>query len=436
MRQLSLFLLAAAACAAEPDWSRVEATAIDLLQKYIRIDSVNPPGDTRAAADLYKSVLEANGFTVRLYHSGPNGQVNLVTRLAGRDRAKKPLLLMNHFDVVPVDRKAWRMDPFAAVIRDGYIWGRGALDMKGIGIQQLTSLVELKKSGLVPPRDIVMLVSADEENNGEMGIRWMIRNHFKEIDPEYAIDEGGFGSREILSANKLVFGVMVGEKQSVWLRLRAKGTAAHGSQPIADNANLTLLKAIERAMQLPAAQPHPVVAEMIRAVGPLASNKYTAAIQKNTASLTTLEAGVGSPRKINVIPSTAEATLDCRLLPGADAAEFIAEMKKRVNDPRVTIDLVSTPNNTGVSRSDTPLFAAIRQAILKHHPEAAVTPMLVPHGTDSSNLRKLGIPAYGLTPMVLDLATAGTMHSDEERIPVAEFYKGIRIFYDVLRAEY
>jgi acetylornithine deacetylase/succinyl-diaminopimelate desuccinylase-like protein len=328
------------------------------------------------------------------------------------------------------------MDPFSGVLRDGFIWGRGALDMKGIGIQQLISLIELKKAGAVPPRDIVMLVTADEENNGEMGIRWMIRNHFKEIDAEYAIDEGGFGSREILAPNKLVFGVMVGEKQSVWVRLRAKGTAAHGSQPIPDNANLTLLKAIERAMELPPAQPHPVVAEMIRAAGPLAPNKYTAAIQKNTASLTTLESGVGSPRKINVIPSTAEATIDCRLLPGVDSSEFLAEMRKRVNDPRVTVELVSTPNNTGVSPSGTPLFEAIRQAILRHHPEAVVTPMLVPHGTDSSNLRKLGIPAYGLTPMVLDLATAGTMHSDQERIPVAEFFKGIRIFYDLLRSEY
>ncbi|MCI0364823.1 MAG: M20/M25/M40 family metallo-hydrolase, partial [Phycisphaerales bacterium] len=317
------------------------------------------------------------------------------------------------------------------------IWGRGALDMKGIGVQQLMALIALKQTGVVPARDIVMLSTADEEMNGTWGIRWMIANHWKEIDAEYVIDEGGLGTRDILAKDKLVFGIMVGEKQSVWVRLRALGTAGHGSQPIADNANLTLLKAIEKAMQLPAAQPHPVVAEMVRVIGaPLPDNKYTSAIQRNTASLTTLQAGVGSSAKINVIPSISEATIDCRLLPGADAREFVDEMRKRINDRRVTVEMVSTPNNPGVSSSQTPLFEAIRKAIRKHHPDAIVTPMLVPHGTDSSNLHLKGMTAYGLTPMVLDAATAATMHSDEERIPVAEFYKGLRIFYDLLTGDF
>ncbi|MBI1791464.1 MAG: M20/M25/M40 family metallo-hydrolase [Acidobacteria bacterium] len=437
MKRIFLLILAAAVSeAAEPNWPQLEKSALDLLQRYLRIASINPPGDTTAAADLLQGALESHGFQVRRFTAAP-GYVNLLTRLPGRDRSRKPLLLMNHMDVVPVDRAAWKMDPFGAVIQDGYVWGRGALDMKGIGIQQILSLIALKEAGVVPARDIVLLITADEEMNGTYGIRWMIANHWKEIDAEYVLDEGGFGTREILAQGKLVFGVMVGEKQSVWLRLRAKGTAAHGSQPIPDNANLILMRAIQRAMELPAAQPHPVVAEMRRNIAaPLAANKYTAAIQANTASLTTLQAGVGSPPKINVIPSNSEATLDCRLLPGVDHREFISELKKRINDPRVSVELASTPNDSGVSSSQTPLFEAIRAAIRKHHPEAVVTPMLVPHGTDSSNLRLKGMIAYGLTPMVLDLATAGTMHSDAERIPVAEFYKGLRIFFDVLKMEY
>ncbi|MBI3473818.1 MAG: M20/M25/M40 family metallo-hydrolase [Candidatus Solibacter usitatus] len=437
MKRIFLLILAAAVIeAAEPNWPQLEKSALDLLQRYLRIASINPPGDTTAAADLLQGALESHGFQVRRFTAAP-GYVNLLTRLPGRDRSRKPLLLMNHMDVVPVDRAAWKMDPFGAVIQDGYVWGRGALDMKGIGIQQILSLIALKEAGIVPARDIVLLITADEEMNGTYGIRWMIANHWKEIDAEYVLDEGGFGTREILAQGKLVFGVMVGEKQSVWLRLRAKGTAAHGSQPIPDNANLILMRAIQRAMELPAAQPHPVVAEMRRNIAaPLAANKYTAAIQANTASLTTLQAGVGSPPKINVIPSNSEATLDCRLLPGVDHREFISELKKRINDPRVSVELASTPNDSGVSSSQTPLFEAIRAAIRKHHPEAVVTPMLVPHGTDSSNLRLKGMIAYGLTPMVLDLATAGTMHSDAERIPVAEFYKGLRIFFDVLKMEY
>src|SRR5581483_6633646 len=231
--------------------------------------------------------------------------------------------------------------------------------------------------------------------------------------------------------------VAVGEKQSAWLRVRARGTAAHGSQPIPDNANVTLIHALEKAMALQPAKTNPVVAEMRRNIGgPLARNKYTDAIQVNTVALTTLSAGVGSPPKVNVIPSTSEATLDCRLLPGVNAQEFISEMKARINDQRISIELISSPEDPGSSSSRTPLFEAIRKAILKTHPDAIVTPMLVPHATDSVKLRVKGLIAYGLTPMVLDLSTAGSMHSDTEHIPVDEFRKGLHIYYDLLRSEF
>ena len=437
MKLALLVLFAALASAAEPDWAQIEKSAVDLLQQYIRIESINPPANTSEAANFFKRILEANGIPAQLYRSGPNGQTNLVARIAGRDRSKKPLLVMNHFDVVPVDRKAWKVDPFAAIIQNGEIWGRGTMDMKGIAIEQLLAFVTLKKSGITPPRDIVMLSTADEETNGTYGIRWMIDNHFSDIDAEYVLDEGGFGTRDILSPGKLVFGIAVGEKQTLWLRLRARGTAAHGSQPIPDNANLTLVNALQKAMALAPAKPHPVVAEMVRNIGsPLASNRYTAAIQVNTVSLTTLTSGVGSPAKVNVIPSTAEATLDCRLLPGVNAPEFISEMKARINDPRVAVEVINTPDDPGASESRTPLFDAMRRAVLKTHPDAIVTPMLVPHGTDSNKLRMKGVIAYGFTPMVLDLSTAGSMHSDQEHIPIAEFQKGIRIFYDVLSSEW
>ncbi len=438
MKFLTPFLASLTMFAAEPDWPRIEKSALEFFQSYVRIPSINPPANTVDAANLVRGVLEANGIPVRLLTSGPKGQTNLLARLPGRDRSKKPLLLLNHLDVVPVDRSAWKVDPFAAVIQDGMIWGRGTMDMKGIGTQHIMALIALKQAGIVPARDIVMLSTADEETDGILGIRWMIKNHFNEIDAEYVLDEGGFGSREILAKGKLVFGVAVGEKLSVWLRVRAKGTAAHGSQPIPDNANVTLITALQKAIALPGEkQPHPVVAEMIRNIGaPLAQNKYTAAIQVNTASLTSLSAGVGSPPKINVIPSASEATVDCRLLPGVNPEEFISEMKARTNDPRISIELLTIPDDPGASSSRTPLFDAIRKAILKHHPGAVVTPMLVPHGTDSVKLRMKGLTAYGFTPMVLDLSTAGSMHSDQERIPVSEFLKGVRIFFDVLSSDF
>jgi len=301
----------------------------------------------------------------------------------------------------------------------------------------MMALVALKETGIVPSRDIVMLSTCDEETSGTLGVRWMIEHHFADIDAEYVLDEGGFGTRDILATGKLVFGVPVGEKQTLWLRVHARGTAAHGSQPIADNANVTLINALQKAMAVPPGPRNPVVEEMIRNIGgPLARNKYTDAIQANTISLTTLAAGVGSPAKVNVIPGSSEATLDCRLLPGVNPAEFISGIKARINDPRVSIEVIDAPDDPGVSSSRTPLFEAIRRAILKNHPDAIVTPMLVPHGTDSNKLRMKGMTAYGLTPMVLDLSTAGSMHSDVEHIPVSEFRKGIHIFYDLLSSEF
>jgi acetylornithine deacetylase/succinyl-diaminopimelate desuccinylase-like protein len=259
-----------------------------------------------------------------------------------------------------------------------------------------------------------------------------------EFDPAYVLDEGGAGSRDLFAAGKLMFGVSVGEKQMLWLRLRAQGTAGHGSQPIADNANMILLEAIHKAMEMPAAEKqNPVVESMLTAAGgAFAENKFTRAIQGNTMSLTTLQSGVGSPVKPNVIPSVAEATLDCRLLPGVNADEFESGIKARINDRRVTVERLNSPVDAGTSSAETPLFAAIRKAILKEHPDAVVTPMLVPYGTDSVRLRKLGVPAYGFMPMVLDTATVATMHSDQERIPVAEFLRGIHIYFDVLRSDY
>lgn len=158
---------------------------------------------------------------------------------------------MNHFDVVPVDAKAWPVDPFAGVIRDGYLWGRGTMDMKSTGVIHLFSLIALKQTGVTPERDILMLCTSDEESFGPYGVRAMIRDHWKEIEAEYVLDEGGFGSPDQFSPGRTVFGVSVGEKQVLWLRLRAKGTAAHGSQPIADNANMILIEAIGKALGTP-----------------------------------------------------------------------------------------------------------------------------------------------------------------------------------------
>ncbi len=160
------------------------------------------------------------------------------------------------------------------------------------------------------------------------------------------------------------------------------------------------------------------------------------AIQQNTMSLTTLRSGVGDPPKVNVIPSVAEATLDCRLLPGQSAEEFLSDIKARVNDPRVAYELLSHPADPGPSRIDTPLYAAVKKAILSQHPDAIVVPAIVPYGTDNQKFRLHGSIGYGFMPLLVDAATIGTMHSDSEHIPVDEFRAGLHIYFDILSAQW
>jgi acetylornithine deacetylase/succinyl-diaminopimelate desuccinylase-like protein len=425
------------ACAAEPDWPAVEDHATQLLQKYVRIRSINPPASTREAAELLRAEFASAGLEAKLYESDPSGKVNLLVRLPGRDRSKKPLLLLNHMDVVPVDPKQWKEDPFGAEIKNGILWGRGSVDMKSTAILQLTALILLKQQGIVPARDILFLADCDEESDGRWGAAWMIKHHWSELDPEYVLDEGGIGSTDLYAPGKTVFGISVGDKQVLWLKLRATGTSGHGSQPIADNANDILLAAIAKARQFPASsKPDAVVEAMRLAAGTFAANKYMNAIQQNTISLTTLRSGVGDPPKANVIPSLAEATLDCRLLPGQNAEEFVSDIKARINDPRVTVEQLSEPADPGPSRIDTPLYVAIRKAILTYHPDAIVMPVLVPYGTDNQKFRLKGAIGYGVMPMVVDAATMATMHSDSEHLPVDQFRKGLHIYYDILRSDF
>ncbi|MCU1258325.1 MAG: hypothetical protein JWO80_1210 [Bryobacterales bacterium] len=425
------------ACAAEPDWPAVERHAMDLFRRYVRIQSVNPPADTRETAKLLQAEFAKAGLEPKLYEAGSAIHTNLVVRLPGRDRTAKPLLLLNHMDVVPVDPKQWKEAPFGAEEKDGFIWGRGTLDMKSLAIQQLTALILLKQLGITPPRDIVFLSTCDEESDGVYGAGWMIANHWDELNPEYVLDEGGIGSKDLYADGKTVFGVSVGDKQVFWLKVRATGTSGHASQPIPNNANDILLRAIEKAREFPASsKTNPIVQTMKDSIGTFAQNKFMNAIQQNTISLTTLRSGVGDPPKVNVIPSIAEATLDCRLLPGQNAEEFLSEIKARVNDSRVTFERLSSPSDPGPSRTDTPLYQAVRAAILKEHPDATVMPLIIPYGTDTQKFRKRGVVGYGIAPMIIDAATLATMHSDSEHIPVEEFRAGLHIYFDVLRSQF
>ena len=445
---VSFVLMAGNANAQPPD----EATR--LLQEYVRIDTSNPPGDTTKAADFLASIFEREGIPFTRYESAP-GKSIVYARLkaTASPPAGKAIVLLHHMDVVPADRAQWTIDPFSATIRGQELWGRGAMDMKGQGIAHLMAFLRLKRERVPLSRDVILLAEPDEEVGGALGARWMIANHYAELDPEYVIDEGGFGSRDLFAPGKLVYGISVAEKKIVWLKLRAEGIAGLGSQPNDQNPNDRLVRALARLLggperaapqqtngrsQADVARPFqgrdPSVLDVMKArVGTFATNKFTNAIQNSTIALTWFRSGVGDPPKINVIPSVAEAGLDCRVLPGTTKDQWIAEVKRRLGDPEIKIELINESDDPIVTPQDTPLYRHLEAAIKRRHPDAVVTPMLIPYGTDSNAFRPKGVKSYGLFPAILSSETVASMHGDGERVPLDGISEAAQLFFEALR---
>lgn len=407
-----------------------------LLEQYVSIDTSNPPGHTDTTADFLQSVLQREGIGVTRYEPA-GGKSIVLARLkaATPQTASKPIVLLHHMDVVPADRSQWKTDPFTPTLRGDDLWGRGSFDMKGQGVAMLLAFLELKRQRVPLARDVILLAEPDEEIGGEMGARWMIANHYADLDPEYVIDEGGFGSRDLFAPGKLIYGISVAEKKLIWIKVRAEGVAGHGSQPNDQNPNDRLVRALERLL----AQPLPtsdfsVLKTMRNRVGTFAANKFTNAIQHSTIALTWIRSGVGDPPKINVIPSVAEAGLDCRVLPGTTRDQWMDEIRRRLGDPSLKLELVNESDDPVVTPADAPLYRNLEAAIKRAHPDAIVTPMLIPYGTDSNAFRPKGVKSYGIFPAVLPADVVSSMHGDGEHVPVAAVVEAAHVFFDAISA--
>ena len=423
---------AAVAAAQATDWKAIEQEAVKTLQSYIRFNTSVPPGDVTKAADFLQSVIEKEGIPVKRFESGP-GRSIVMARLKGSGTAK-PLLLLHHMDVVPADPARWKRDPFGGELADGAIWGRGAMDMKGPGVAHLYAFIALKRMNVPLDRDIIFMAVPDEEIGGELGARWMREHHYKEFEPEFILDEGGFGSRDLYSPGKLVFGISVAEKKILWLKLTAEGVAGHGSQPHDRNPNDRLVRALTKLLAAPIpSAPSSVVETMKSKVGALPVNKFNNAIQQSTISLTSLRSGVGEPPKVNVIPSIAEATLDCRVLPGTTRDQWLKEVAKRLDDPEIRIEVTYESEDPTTTTQDSVFYRALESAVKKHHPDAIVTPMIVPFGTDANGFRPLGVQSYGFTPAILPAAVLASMHGDAEYIPADALGPAIQILFEALK---
>lgn len=420
------------------DWDRVRDESVDHLSRYLRISTYNPPADTRKAVEFLRSILEKEGIQVKVFDAG-EGRQNLLARIPGNGSGRKPLLLLHHIDVVPADPELWSHPPLGGVTAGQYLWGRGAIDMKGMGIMELMAFLLAKRQNLRMDRDLLYLAVAEEETGGERGARWMVENHWEELDPEYVWDEGLVGTEKLFTERGVVWGISVAEKKVFWLRLIAEGTAGHGSQPHDDNPVDVIARALARlsAHRFPAAR-NAVVEEIFQRLEEPIANKFTNAIQRNTCSLTTMTAGVGDPPKVNVIPSRAEATIDCRILPDVDPDEFLDQLKeimgKELFDAgRIRIETIQEAEKSGTTtRFDSDLFLAMQQVVEESLPGSVAVPVLVPWGTDSRYFRERGVKAYGFIPIIVGPGELARMHGVDERISIENVGLGTRLIYQII----
>ncbi len=424
------------------DWDDVTAEVTSILRDYLRVNTSNPPGNEQAAAEFLAPLLEAEGYECEYIEAGP-GRVSMRTRLAGSGGAR-PLMLLNHTDVVPVQEEFWDVDPFAAVERDGMLWGRGALDMKGMGVLELLVMLLFRRLGLTPNRDIIFLAVADEEAGSMFGMEWLDQHRQDWItEPEYALNEGGMGALNMLGSKRPVFACAPSEKSPLWLRLRAEGQPGHGSTPHGDNAVERLIRALyaiqnwDRAVTV---QPHTAEAlQRMRDANAWSGSAPSvsklcqtypafAAVTRDTISNT----GAASGIKHNVIPADAEATLDCRLLPGETYDGFIKQMRDVIDDEKVEIEVVF--GSMGPASSfETEIVSVIEDVVREQVEGALVVPSTCVGFTDSRVLRRHGVHSYGFVPTLMDASLAAGVHGHNERTPIEGLNTGVQILFEVVR---
>ncbi len=434
------------AAAAAIDWRVVENEAVEILRRYLRIDTRNPPGNEGEAARFLGGILEAEGIPCEYLEPSPGREI-LIARLAG-DGSERPLMLANHTDVVPVEDEHWTHPPFAAELVNGRIYGRGAVDMKGCGVMQLLAVLLAHRQGTALRRDIVFCALPDEEVGSDVGMAWLCEHHPALVDVEFELNEGAVGQPGGSDGEPALFSVAIAEKEMCELRLVARGRAGHASQPHEDNAALHLIRALGRLADwergLTFTPPARAYVERLSEAGllpPLAreealriavvADPERLALFTTTLNVTLISAGV----KSNMIPATAEATLDCRLLPGTTPEEWIAAVEDRIGDDRVRVEMKRRGPRLpmAISPSETALMDAIRETVAEEMPGAVVALTTSAYGTDNRFLRPRGVAAYGMIPALLSAEERRGFHAHDEFITVENLALGCRLMYGIVR---
>ena len=433
------------------NWDHLLGESVLHLQEYLRIDTVNPPGNEIEGVTFLKKIFDAETIPSQIFEPSP-GRGNLLATLKGNGK-KRPILLLSHMDVVPVEKERWSVDPFAGIIRDGYLYGRGALDDKSMGIVEMMALLILKREKVPLTRDIFFFATADEETGGNWGVEWAIENIPSLKEAEFALNEGGY---VVLNEQGVAdrYEISSGQKVLFQLQLKTKGTSGHGSMPRPDNPNVKLVQALDRVTKWET--PYnllPMVKEYFSKMAPkqppdqkpffediekglkdpafskrLTSNLIYNAMIRDTISLTVLQGG----SKVNVIPSESTAALDCRLVPGSSKENFLKEIKNRLGH-EIEVEVISESHSLPPSPFDTDLFRAIQRFAAKNDPGCPVVPHLLAGATDSRLLREKGIITYDFCPFRVTEKEMMIIHGNDERIAVENLRFGMKILVEIIK---
>ncbi len=420
------------------DWDAATDEAVALLREYLRIDTSNPPGNESAAVEFVSRILAAEGIPFEIAEGIP-GRANLFARLGP---ASGGVCLLNHTDVVPVERQFWDRDPFSGDLVDGMVWGRGALDMKGMGILELVVFLLLHRQRLALNASLSFLAVADEEAGSAAGAAWVAENRPAWMDTDLVINEGAYGLAFPTGAQ--MFQVAPTEKVPFWLKLTVRGRPGHGSVPHGDNCAEHLVRALDRITRwqrelrlVPVMRSHFDAlgkAGVLRAGDDDAArrlaqrNPALKARMSNTVTVTTITSGI----KVNVIPAEASATLDCRLLPDVEVSTFLSELRQVLDDERVEIEVLNQYVGAE-SPMDTRFVSVVSDVIRELAEGAHIAPEMTSGFTDSRIFRLRGIPAYGFVPCLVPPEELAGVHGHNERISVENIRLGLQVLYEVVR---
>ena len=447
--------------------SREHPTA-DLLSELIRVDTSNPPGNEEKLDELLAAKFRPLGFEIEIIPTPEPGKAHFIARIKG-DGSKKPVLLAAHADVVGVEREKWSVDPFAGQLKDGYVYGRGAIDFKGGLAVFAEAVMRLVKNRIPLHRDVILLSEADEEG-GRYNTSWLAESNWNLMDCEFALNEGGWIMKDAKGGVQYV-SISTADKMSIPLIVTAKGTSTHSSMPRTDNAIFILSKAMAKLadyetppklipstrefFETLAKTSEPPLStyfnDLVNSRNPkvireaereISTNVLLHAIMRNTIAPVFLKAGVRG----NVIPGSAEAIINLRIIPGTDIQKLKTEIQKVIGDPRVEVGLPSQDSPEGErlatfmktaasvqpSSKDSILYRALEASARAVWPGTPVTTYLFQAGTDAIAWRSRGVPVYGVYPFPITAEDLTRMHGNDERVPIESLEQGTEMIYKTL----